>query len=288
MRRARRTGATTASPLLGAKGFLVDEPATAALFDGTTQYVGIADATGLHFGDTFSVVAWFRRSAAGLSGNRSLVYGGPNSFDIQVASDDRIRVTKAGVSQIAKSTVAVTDTMTWHMLVITKAGASFHIWLDGVDVTDSVSNATISDTSNLRLGSANNQYLPARMAEVAVFPAALSGANIAELWAARAASDYRYGLDSGHPVTSLELRSELPRRNWGAYRAPVATRMGSHRQRRTPAGLNSSSCETPTQRPTRRSSFRRRTRSAAELVQEVAGELVVPSTRAMSSSTWLR
>jgi len=264
--------------VLGAAGFLADEPATTVLFDGTTQYVGVPDCAGLHFGDTFSVVTWFKRTATGLSDNRSLVYGGAGAFDVQVASDDKIRVIKAGGSQIARSTVAVADTASWHMLTVAKNGAaSFHIWLDGVDVTDSVTDETVSDTSDLRIGSANgSQYLPAFLGEVAIFATALSAANVASLWAARAASDYSYGGAGSHPITTVELKSELPRRNWmrvqgtGRYAdgiAPAAAYAGGPQLQ----VVKNSDAMTDAKVVASAANALRR-----ELVQEVAGEMVAP------------
>lgn len=271
-------GAYNGSPVLGTTGFLGDEPATASLFDGASQYVAVPDAAGLHFGDTFSAVAWFKRTATGLGSDRSLVYGGPGSFDIQIATDDRIRVTKAGASQIARSTVAVSDTANWHMLAVVKNGAaSFHIWLNGVDVTDTVTNATVGDTSGLRIASADgSQYQPAFMAEVAVFPAVLGADDVARLWAAQAASDYRYGGAGNHPITTLELKTELPRRNWlrvqGAGRyadgiAPAAAHTGGPQLQ----VVRNPDANTDTKVIASAANALRR-----ELVQEAAGELVVP------------
>ncbi len=271
-------GVYNGSPVLGVDGFLADDVASAALFDGASQYVSVADVAGLHFGDTFSVVAWFKRTAVSLSGDRSLVYGGPNSFDVELATDNKIRVTKAGVSEIARSTVAVADTTSWHQVVVVKnAGTSFEIWLDGVDVTGTVTNATVADTSALRIGSANGgQYAPAFIADVALFASALSAANVAALWAARAASDYPYGGTGEHPISVAELKGELPRRNWVRVQGA-----GRYADAIAPAAAYAGGPQLQVVRNLDASTDAKVIASAAnalrrELVQEVAGDLVVP------------
>jgi hypothetical protein len=61
---------------------------------------------------------------------------------------------------IAQSTGTQTDTTAYHHYVAPKTGSTVHIYVDGVDVTGSVTNATLADTSSAPPRSATTTTCP--------------------------------------------------------------------------------------------------------------------------------
>lgn len=96
--------------------------------------------------DTFTIEVWVKRSTIGtLQG----IFGGNASGcpAIRFLTNNTIEFFKQSVATICVSTVAVTDTGSFHQLAVTKAGATSHMYIDGADVTGTVTNATMVTTS---------------------------------------------------------------------------------------------------------------------------------------------
>jgi microcystin-dependent protein len=118
-------------------------------FDGVSSNVG---ATGPAVSDSFSVEAWFKQTQSGAR-NYTLVshgpcYSGPTGgFDVYVTSDGKVALDQAEVSRIAQTTGVNVSDGQWHHTVVTKAGSSIHLYVDGVDRTDttSIANSTLSN-----------------------------------------------------------------------------------------------------------------------------------------------
>jgi hypothetical protein len=107
---------------------------------------------------------------------------------------NQLFIAKTNVAGIAKSTTTITDTTTWHHLVVTKTGATVKQYIDAVDVTGTVTNATWQNgtTPDVRIGGDNGATLyTGYLAEVAVYPTALSQARISAHYAAAIAAATR-------------------------------------------------------------------------------------------------
>ena len=77
----------------------------------------------------------------------------------------------------------------WHHLVVTKSGASVHLYQDGVEVTGTVTNRTLTNgTAQLVLGARRgtaSAFLDGLLDEVAIYKTALTPAQVAAHYAAR-------------------------------------------------------------------------------------------------------
>jgi hypothetical protein len=76
----------------------------------------------------------------------------------------------------------------WSHVVVTKSGATVKLYINAVDSTGAVVNATLADTTSaLNIGrdvAFPAQYFNGRIDEVAVYPTALSAARVAAHYAA--------------------------------------------------------------------------------------------------------
>ena len=165
---------------LGVAGALQGDPNTAVRLNGSSGYVNVPNSASLQFGDTFSYEAWVKRATLGT--DQRLFSKGQNGALLQLAgANNKLRFAKSGASDIAYSTKAITDTTTWHYVVVTKNGASVHIYLDGTDVTGTVTNQTIQNTTNpLNIGRDvyNAQYVNGSLDDAAVYNKALTSAQV--------------------------------------------------------------------------------------------------------------
>lgn len=170
------------SPQFGQKGPIAYGPDWATHFNGIDQYVGVANDTLLNPGDVFSLECLFSLSGGGAT--QILLDKGVGGYEIVIDSTPIIYLTKSGVANIATTTIAgLLSLNTWYHLLITKNGASFTIYLNGVDVTDRglYGNQTIvSTTDQLGIGATSGgvtAFLNGSLARVAIYPTALSAAR---------------------------------------------------------------------------------------------------------------
>ena len=172
------TGSYLNGVTLGAQGALSGDPDTAPSLDGVDDYVSVADATGLHVGDTFTLEAWVK---LGQVGAQEVLSKGANGYGLKITSTYAVAFEKDGVGTIVASTSTMADA-SWHYVAVTKSGASVHLYLDGADVTGTVTNQTIADTSTaLNIGrdaASSNTYLKGGIDEVGLYSSALSLARI--------------------------------------------------------------------------------------------------------------
>lgn len=174
-----QTGTYKGAPTLGTAGALVGDPDTAVTLNGTSQWISVPDSAVMDLGDTLTYECWFKRGATGTQ--QTLLDKGPNALIVRFLTSNKILVRRNSVANICESTVAVTDTTTWHHLAVTKSGATVKIWLDGVDRTGSVTNSTLENTSViLSIGASEagtEEWWKGSLDEVAVYGAALSEAR---------------------------------------------------------------------------------------------------------------
>jgi Concanavalin A-like lectin/glucanases superfamily/Calcineurin-like phosphoesterase len=165
---------------LGRVGAINGDPDTAVALDGSSGRVTMPDADALDVGDTFSVEAWVRRNSVSTPNYQAIVSKGANSWMLAFYSSNRLVLRQASVGDVVYSTKSVTDT-NWHHVAATKAGGSVHLYIDGADVTGTVSNKTMqNNTIPLSIGQSNNgSYFNGTIDEVALYRGtALSGATV--------------------------------------------------------------------------------------------------------------
>jgi prepilin-type N-terminal cleavage/methylation domain-containing protein len=150
----------------------------AGTFDGSTDYAATNAAASLVVGNVFTLSAWVKVTG---TTNDSQVIGynaGGGMPSLQINSG-YIRIVAGGVSQIGTSTVAIQDT-NWHYVVWTKNGSTNVIYLDGVNVTGSLTNITmVSTVTQVYLGSTG---FPGLIDDARIYNRALSAADIQALY----------------------------------------------------------------------------------------------------------
>jgi hypothetical protein len=152
--------------------------ATGALFNGTSGIITVADASVLHVGDICSWECWVKRGDVSAGATEVIVYGGGQSAMVFLGTDNKIHFSKGGSTDLAVSTVTITDTTTWHHIVCTKTGATSKIYLDGVDVTAVGTNATLSDSTGVSISFSGGFWLKGAIEAVAYYGVALSAAQV--------------------------------------------------------------------------------------------------------------
>jgi hypothetical protein len=173
-------GTYTNGVVLGAAGAVPGN--TAATFDGTNDYVVAADSASLDTGDIFTAEAWIKPSLLGRSNTIVNKFG---SYFLYLDGANKIVLYKPSVGPIATSTTGISDTTSFHHVAVTKNGATVKIYLDGVDVTGTVTNQTVvNSTGGLYIGSGGG-YFKGVIDEVAIYNTALSASTIAAHYAAR-------------------------------------------------------------------------------------------------------
>lgn len=174
------------SPTLGVPGPIKGEPSTAVDLDGASQsirYATTASGDYLHVGDTLTLIVWFQRAGVGAE---ELYCAGANGLEVGIDGSDQLYAAKQGVGNFFATTTTVADT-DWHMLAVTKSGSERAMYLDGVALTNSASDQTLTDTTgDIYIGRhqpAASGYFEGTLGEVTLYGAALSASVIAELYA---------------------------------------------------------------------------------------------------------
>lgn len=146
---------------------------------GTEEWFRGPYSASLDVGDVFTIEAWVKRSLTGIL--EQTIYNkfvGSGSLYVR---NDGIMLASDSIAIIVQSTVTITDTTTWHHVACTKNGATSKLYIDGEDVTGTVTDATCtSPVSTFWIGSehAANSPFDGSLDEVAVYPTALSAARI--------------------------------------------------------------------------------------------------------------
>jgi hypothetical protein len=141
-----QNGTYTGTFTLNSTALLVnDGTKKSASFNG--GYVTVPDSAFLDLGDLLSVGLWFRRVTVDGT-DQYLISKGTGAYGIRIkGSDNKIYLSKVGTGDIAASTNAISDTTTSHYLVVQKSGTTVQIWIDGVNVTGTVTNQTLTNNT---------------------------------------------------------------------------------------------------------------------------------------------
>jgi hypothetical protein len=188
-----RNGAYTATGVTyGATGVLVNDASTAVTLDGVAGAIQEASGAGVPVGASpRSLEVWFRTSAAapqplfkyGTSGLRSLFSADLAGNQIQIND---------GTETLAFTSASSLSNGAWHHFVVTYDGAtSVAVYVDGAAIGSAQATsgplATLLDLTGLEVGR-DNAVTPAffngTLDEAAVYPTALSGAQVAAHFAA--------------------------------------------------------------------------------------------------------
>jgi hypothetical protein len=182
------------SPTLGVTGALTGDADTAITLDGVNDHITVPDNSLLDPGDVFTLEAWVNPT------DRAAIYRvfdkSANSYVVYIDGAGILTLAKKSVQDIAASTVAI-PTGQWSHFAITKNGADVHIYVNGLDVTGPVTNATIvANSSQLVLGAndALTQFFKGGLDELRIYPTALSHA--------RALQHYQTGKGNFRSVTA--------------------------------------------------------------------------------------
>lgn len=173
---------------LGVPGALTGSVDTnrAARFDGVNDHVTVADRSSLDLGDSLTIEEWVRRGVLGARGQ--IVQKGVGGYALRVDSDDRVSFAKSNVQILARSSVAIPADGAYHHVVATKDGPSARVYVDGVDVTAPVANATVVDNNaplligrftNHLTGASSNAF-GGDLDEVALYDKPLSAVRVRE------------------------------------------------------------------------------------------------------------
>jgi|SRR5262245_24009409 len=140
--------------------------------------------------NTFTLEAWVKRQGTGNQGEMGLLVNRSHGGGMYIQPDDTLMIAKSEVALIAASTVGISD-LNWHHCVVTKNGATSKIYIDSVDRTGSVSDATCDGDVKIEIASEGPTYtsFDGYMAEAAVYGTALSQTRVSVHYAAATETD---------------------------------------------------------------------------------------------------
>ncbi len=154
---------------------------TTCFFSGTSAgVITVPDNNLLDVGDTFTLESWVY-SNRGLAGQQlAIVKKGNNTFNLDIiggihpVQTGQIRLQQETVGTIVLSTVSLLA-LRWYHVACTKNGSDVHLYLNGVDVTGTVTNLTIGNSATeLRICGTGYSGLSG----TAIYPTVLSADRI--------------------------------------------------------------------------------------------------------------
>ncbi len=171
-------GTFTNGPMLNVAGALVGDYDGATRLNGTSQSTSTPDSASLGVGDVFTLEAWVKRHDSG-TGTQTIAQNGTNGFHWSFVNN-RMGLYKDNSGKVVETTTTQTDQL-WHHYVATKNGATVALYVDGVDVTGTVTNLTIANpVATMHWGAKGGtwEYLNATIDEAAIYSSALSAATV--------------------------------------------------------------------------------------------------------------
>lgn len=154
-------------------------------FDGTNN-VQVSDNASLDVGDRVSIAVWIKKGGVNDGLEHVIINKGNGAYMLKLDSGGYPTIGSYGGVNIARSSVAITDTTTWHHIAVTKNGATTRVYLDRIDRTSSPplgSAILANNTSNLFIGSASDidYFFNGLIDDVRVYNRALNGTEISLL-----------------------------------------------------------------------------------------------------------
>lgn len=190
---------------LGSTGILFEDAATAASFDGSNDYISVTDVTALDLGDSLSFFVGIKRTATGAK--HYIAHKGTGAWGLYVSAADKLVLEEVGTADIVASTTTL-DTA-FHLVGFTKNGSTVKVYVDGIDVSDTVSNQTLADTTSaLELGrsAAPGNYFAGLMQGAVLVDGALTATQVSQLAAAATLGQFGFsGSEIRHVVETLSI-----------------------------------------------------------------------------------
>jgi len=143
-----------------------------------------ADGALVDVGDVFTLEAWVRCDVGpGAAAAYSVINKGQDAYQMALwDSPVVLLLSRPNVAPICQSTVTLTcDGATVYHCVCTKNGATVALYVNGVDVTGSVTDTTYTDNAaEFTIGSSpyDDEKFDGRIQMVALYPTALSAARV--------------------------------------------------------------------------------------------------------------
>ena len=160
-------------------------------FDGTSDYISIADTDDLDFGttDDFSVSAWFKRDESGVQ-HSIIAKGDTNaSYWLRIQADDTINFlldysADGGDADNAVSSKTYTDTNWHHVVGVADRDSFVKLYVDDVLVGSDVSmiGGNISNAFSFQIGLGGTDYLNGSLQDIRIHDRALTQTEITELY----------------------------------------------------------------------------------------------------------
>jgi hypothetical protein len=171
------------APALNVLGALVGDSNAATRFNASGDYAAVAHSPSLDLGDgPFTLEAWVKRNDSAGS-VQTIMHKGMNAYQFGFHNNrvGLFRFDGSGRGEpLALSTTSQTGVTGYRHYVATKNGAAVSLYVDGVDVTGTVTNQTLSNsTADLVLGgSPTGEFLNGDLDEVAIYKAVLDAATV--------------------------------------------------------------------------------------------------------------
>jgi len=176
---ARHGSSVNGAPTYGQPGGIPSDPSNNSMQFHTAggDCCFIAANAAFEVGDTYSVEGWIKRADSSTAEINLFVHD--SGFYLGL-DNNQLFAARTSVAGIAHSTVSITDTTTWHYLVITKTGATVKQYIDAVDVTGTITNSTSANVgADVRIGSdAGGNPYNGLLDEVALYSTVLSPARV--------------------------------------------------------------------------------------------------------------
>ncbi len=170
-------GTYTNGVRLNEPGALVGDINRAARFDGVNDYVTVPDAGTLDLTNgPMSAEAWVKRHDAVGATWDTIFHKGTAAYQIAFNGSD-YSLLKDGTATIVGAAGTAGDLTAFHHWVATKNGTTSKLYKDGVDVTGTVTNQTLANTSTalfIAAKSGTSEFLNATLDELALYNSELS------------------------------------------------------------------------------------------------------------------
>lgn len=129
-------------------------------FDGTTDYLSLADNAALEMGyDDFTIECWFYMDVLDTATLSNLIIKGTGGstlgYGIHINTSGTVagRVTTDGATAIAATSSSTVSIGTWYHVAFTRSGTTLTLWLNGVSVdTNTVTGALYDGATTVSIG----------------------------------------------------------------------------------------------------------------------------------------
>jgi hypothetical protein len=177
-------GSYAGSYSLGRAGALaLDGDSAVRLGGSSTGSMTVAHRSSLSYGNAVTYEAWVRvlRLPTSSSG-ADLVTKGSGTLLLRLLPSGELALRKAGSGQLTRSTVALAADGSYRHVVAVKASSLVRLYVDGVDVTGTISNDSLSNSSSALTLAASG--MEAEVDEFALYNRGLSAAEVAAAYEA--------------------------------------------------------------------------------------------------------